>query len=317
MKSVFLSVAICLCMSAAIPASSQPGDRTKHRVDVKELRTEMRAWFERSVKPTLLEWKRDYDASLSPEDLATLNQLRAEAAAHRKQWAQHKKEHKKEHKRDDNGDGRHDRHSDADREARHAARKAFFERLKPIAERSKEKLTSIFEDGEERIDAWKDEAKAIYTKWREANPDVRKDCKPHHGIGPMGMDFGIGHHGKRAALRFMLWDGTMPAEDEVRFGSEGASTDLNEVGTPQMSPLRIAPLPTENTVALSMLVMENGPTTVEIFSMDGVLVKSIPVTISGNSLNELIDVSGLRTGVYMASVNSTTGRRTREIVVSR
>lgn len=309
MKSVFLSAAICLFMSVAIPVTAQSGDRTKHRADCKELRTEMRAWFERSVKPTLLEWKLDYDASLSAEDLAALNQLRAEAAAHTKQWAQHKKDHK--------ADGRHERHSDADRDARHAARKAFFERLKPIAERSKEKLTSIFENGEDRIDAWKEEAKAIYTKWRDANPDARKGFKPHCGIGPMGMDFGYGHHGKRAAIRFMLWDGTMPAEDEARVGSEASQSDLNEVGTALMSPMRIAPLPTESTVALSMLVMENGPTTIEIFSMDGVLVKSIPVTISGNTLNEMIDVSSFPTGIYMASVNSTTGRRTREIVVNR
>ncbi|MDZ4745018.1 MAG: T9SS type A sorting domain-containing protein [bacterium] len=309
MKSLFLSAAVCLFISAVVPATSQPGDRPKKHADCKELRTEMRAWFERSVKPTLLDWKRDYDASLSSEDLATLNQLRAEASAHRKQWAQHKKDHKV--------DGRHERHSDADREARHAARRAFFERLKPIAERSKEKLVSIFENGKDNIETWKEQAKTIMAKWRDEHPEARKGSGHHHGIGPMGIDFGHGHHGKRAAIRFMLWDGTIPTEDEGRFGAEAAPTDINEVGTTQMSPLRIAPLPSENTAALTMQVMENGPATIEIFSMDGVLMKSVQVVVTGNTLNERIDVSALPTGTYMASVNTTAGRRTRQIVVSR
>lgn len=293
MKPLLLATLAYLLLSGTSPVSAQPADKAQRREDVRELRTEMRAWFQRSVQPTLLEWKREYDASLSVEDLATLNGLRAEAKAHR---AKHLK-----------------RHADAN------GSKAFFERLKPIAERSKDKLRSIFENGKDRIEAWKSEAKGIFENWRESHPDARPGFGPHMGVGPLAMGRGdtVAHMGRHAAIRFMLWDGTMPAEDEGGLGFDAAPTGVNDAGSTLSSPLRIAPLPAENSIALTMQDMQNGPATIEVFTMNGSLVKSVAVTISGNALDEMIDVSSLPAGTYMASVNTTAGRRTSQIVVSR
>ncbi len=297
MKPLLLTALVYLLLSGTPQSMAQPADRTQRREDVKELRTEMRAWFERSVQPTLLEWKRDYDASLSAEDLAALNALRQEATAHRKL-----KKHDRVSKdvRQSDKDVRH-----GDKDVHHGdARKAFFERLKPIAERSKEKLRSIFENGKDRIEVWHDEAMHIFDNWQESHPNAGREFDPQMGSHPMPIGPGHGHMGKRAAIRFMLWDGTVGA-DEARVR-----------GTPT-SPMRVAPLPAAGTVALALDDMQNGPATIELFTMDGNLVKAVPVTISGNALDQMIDVSSLPTGTYMASVNTTSGRRTTQIVVSR
>lgn len=296
MKPHLLLVALVyLLLSGTSQTTAQPADKTQRREDVKALRTDMRAWFERSVQPTLLEWKRDYDASLSAEDLAALNVLRQEAKAHmRAHWKNKKHDGVSKDVRHDKKDGRH-----------HEARKAFLERLKPIAERSKGKLRSIFENGKDRIEVWRSEALDIFDNWQESHPDARQHFDPHMGsLGVMPFGPGHGHMGKRAAIRFILWDGTVGA-DEAR------------VGITPTSPIRVAPLPAAGTVALALDDMQNGPATIELFTMDGNLVKSLSVNIAGNALDETIDVSALPTGTYMASVNTPSGRRTSQIVVNR
>ena len=279
MKPLLLTALVYLLLSGTPTASAQPADKTQRRQDVQELRTEIRAWFDRSVKPTLIEWKREYDASLSAEDLAALNILRAEAKAHNK----------------------HKKHDGVGKDAR----KASFERLKPIAERSKEKLRSIFDKGEGDIERWLEEGKEIFDAWQDSHPNAKRRFDPYMGRHSMPFGPGHGHMGRNAAIRFMLFDYSL---DEQHPTMQGAMTT---------SPLRIAPLPAEGIVALEMDDMPNGPATVDVYTMDGNLVKSVPVTISGNTLDTTIDVSSLPTGTYMASVNTTSGRRTSQIVVSR
>lgn len=299
MKPTLLLVAlVCLFLSGTTHATAQPADKTQRREDTKALRAEMRAWFERSVQPTLLKWKREYDASLSVEDLAALNVLRQEAKAHRKNKMQDRRSKDARHH---DKDARH-----GDKGSRHDdARKAFFERLRPIAERSKDKLRSIFDNGKDRIDVWRPEAMDIIDNWQESNPKSHHHFDRHFGMHSMPMGLGRGHMGKRAAIRFMLWDGIADT-DEAR-----------HVGITPTSPMRVAPLPAGGTVALALDDMQNGPATIEVFTMDGTLVKSVQVNIVGNALDEVIDVSALPTGTYMASVNTTSGRRSTQIVVNR
>lgn len=296
MKRTTVLAALVLALCTTIPTLAQPTADTK--TAVKELRTSMRTWFTRSVYPTLSTWKRTYDASLSAEDLATLNNLRAQASQLRTSMRT------------------------MSHDERRAAMHALAEQVKPIAMRSKQTLMQLFSGAKPQLETWRAEAGSIISSWKTAHPDVeaRGGGLPLKGL--LHDDRGGEHGGKRMAVRFLLWDGQLPSADMtsdpfVDHERIDATTSVQDESGIAGTALKLDPVPTQHTAAVHVSGLQDGPATIEIYDMNGTLQRSIATTVVNGTIDQSVDVSALTTGTYMASVNTSRGRRTTQLVVQR
>lgn len=257
-----LSLLGVLVLCAAFVSNAQPHGRGHHDKGAsQQLRAELRSWFEQNVAPSVREWQRQYDASLSAEDLATVKRLRTQAAQLRAQ-------------RTGNRDG-----------SQREAMQAIAAELKPIMQRSKETLRAIFDANEETIDGWREHVRTTVQEHRSAQGrDGKPHGKGHHGMPMLG-------DGKRAAVRFVLWDGTMPSLDEAT---------IQRPTSVQKSGSRLA----------------DGQASIEVFDMNGVFLRTQSGTIRNGELQERVNLDGLANGQYMASIKASDGSR-RSIIVQR
>lgn len=311
MKHLILAVTGLFIVLAAyqLQAQDKPS-KAERRAAALDLRNDMRTWFEADVYPSLKKWHQEYDASLSAEDLATLNKYRSEAKqlkdAMRKDMMALKGTMKK-------GDREEmQEQMEALREKHHDAMENIIDGVKPIMKRSREKLRSIFDSNEDQIEAWRDKAREIMKTWRSENQGMGRGGRKGHG--PKGMDMPLmGQDGKHAALKFVLWDGIMPPMDESMLGNDPFSVQTGQ-NRNNLGQMKVSPAPSGNAATISVNNVPNGSATLEIFDMNGALVRSMNVTSSNGTIEQRVDLSGLPAGSYMASVNTAQGRRTSQIV---
>ncbi|MDB5032960.1 MAG: hypothetical protein JWQ98_201 [Chlorobi bacterium] len=207
-----------LVLGTAIAA--QHGGKKDHKDDPKmqearkELRAELGSWGQANILPKVRAWKSKLDGAMSAQDLATLNGLRAKAAALRKDFMAKAAAMQEARQNQDK----------STMESNHDAMKSFgdqqkaiFEELKPLAVKYQSTLESIGQEAKPAMETWKQEAKDITQKWAEKNKGLLGDhagCAGHMGgREAFGMMGGMGHggHGEmggKMAARFMLWDGT-------------------------------------------------------------------------------------------------------------
>lgn len=249
-----------------------------------EQRAELRSWFETKVLPSLKEWHKEYDASLTADDLAKLTKLRAEAKQLRSTT------HASMLRLRDQNLDRDERKTQAKalREQTHAEMMKIMEEVKPIAKSSRAKLMEIFDRNEDQIEAWRDEVRAM-------KPD---DCEHFGGNHQMAMLDG----GRRSAMRFILWDGSEIPEPFMNDGTNSVN---------------VAPNPAGSAATVRMDNLTNGPVTVEVFDMNGVRKASHPATVTGGSLDVSIPTADLTPGSYMISVQTPQGRKTTTMIVNR
>lgn len=253
-----LVAALCIVAIGATTLLAQShrdgGNRKHNRPDGEQRSPELRTWFETSVYPQLLAWHNEYDASLSAEDRTALNALRVKAAALRQQRGNHKSQ-----------EGQ-------------AAKHELMAELKPIMERSAATLKALFERNEAVIEQWRAEAKAIVQS--QHGEHSRKEGKGRHGF----IDGLLNGNGRRAAVRFVLWNGELPAPPSK---------------------------------ASSNVPLTDGPATIEIFDMNGSLVRTESAVISNGTVDRAFNLQGLANGAYMGSVVSASGQRRTQIVNTR
>lgn len=295
---------IMILLVAAVATSmvtAQPrGDRQRNgkgQGQHQELREQMRSWFETSVLPTLRTWHNEYDASLSADDLATLKKLRAEAKQLKSTTQQSMLALR------DQGLTKDERREQAKalRERTHDEMMKIIEQVKPIAQRSKTFLRDLFDRNEEKIDAWREQAREMIDDYCEQH-DIDQGFGRHGGPGMMG-GMGLLDGGRRAALRFILWDGSSLPEDQMIDRSMGS--------------IDVAPNPSGTTATVRMNDLTNGPATIEVFDMNGNRKASQPVSVTNGRLDTTISTSDLTPGTYMISVSTATGRKSTTIVVNR
>ncbi|MFM8771829.1 MAG: hypothetical protein ACKOE4_07405 [Candidatus Kapaibacterium sp.] len=188
----------------ALPAQSQD-QRAKRQEAVKELRTDLRAWYMRDVLPTVSRLHSDYDASLTREDLATLTRLRADAKRLRNDVRKDMQSLKSDFERGGRAELRN-RIKDL-REKHRDAYMRIVEQVKPIAKRSRTKLREIFDANEDQIEQWRAQAKKIVGDWKDDHDDLGMK-NGDSARYPM-----LGNDPRRATLRFILWDGTVEESD--------------------------------------------------------------------------------------------------------
>ena len=194
-----LLIALAL-VALALPAHSQD-QRAKRQEAVKDLRTDLRTWYMRDVLPTVSRLHAEYDASLSREDLITLNRLRADAKQLRNAVRKDMQSLKNDFARGGRAELRN-RIKDL-REKHREEYKRIVEQVKPIAKRSRTKLREIFDTNEDKIALWRAEARKIVGDWKEEHDDLGLNDR---GMGRLQM---LSSDPRRSTLRFVLWDGTV------------------------------------------------------------------------------------------------------------
>ncbi len=185
----------------ALPARSQD-QRAKRQEAVKDLRTDLRAWYMSDVLPTVSRLHTEYDASLSREDMATLTRLRADAKRLRNDVRKDMQSLKSDFERGGRAELRN-RIKDL-REKHRDEYMRIVEQVKPIAKRSRTKLREIFDANEDKIEQWRLEAKKIVGDWKDEHDDLDIGKRDNSRFPLLGGD------PRRSTLRFILWDGTTP-----------------------------------------------------------------------------------------------------------
>lgn len=163
-----------------------------------ELRNELRTWFTTSVFPTMKQWHDAYDAQLSASDRATLLQLRTEARQARVRLEEGLTKlisAPRDERRDLADDIREDYRD---------AMKGIIDRVTPIAKSSRTFLRDLFDKNETQLDAWRTESRKIVEAWHARHDD--EGGRPRKKMGGLSL---LGGDGRKAALRFILWDGTL------------------------------------------------------------------------------------------------------------
>ena len=318
MKSILVLAAAALLF---VPLSAQQNcDREKVREQAHAARSEMHEWFSKDVVPTLREWHNEFDETLSPENLATLQKLRAEAKQMKESIHAEMKEMRESASKD--GD-RHEMHEKmkAIKEQNHAKMESIIEQVRPIAQASKTELLALRDDNRDQIQAWKEKAREMMKesreKLRECAEEMDKKERKHmrkmmkHSNSPheIGMLF---EGGRKAALRFMLWDGSIPELQERADGITTATKRQHTLGS-----VKVSPNPGAATATVRMSQISGDVATIQVYDMNGSLVASASATVSSGRLNERIDTSKLTPGTYMVSVSTNSGRKTTTLVISQ
>ena len=193
-------VALILLTAAATSVTAQ-GDRERGKEARKartELRASLRSWFTTSVYPIVKQWHDAFDAQLSASDRAALQQLRTESRQARERL-QNGLEKLITASRDERRDLADDVRDDF-----HTSMKSIFDRVRPIAKASRSFLRDLLDKNETQLENWRDAERKIVDSWRD-----KYEMDDDHRRGKMGGLPLIGGDGHRAAMRFMLWDGTL------------------------------------------------------------------------------------------------------------
>lgn len=300
MRYASIVLLVSVALSTNLFAQDRSSKRSEQKAAFQELRADLHSWFERDVYPIAKDWHEQYDASLAPEDLRTLQGLRVEAKRLKEAVVSDLKNLRGTFERGDRKELREkmddlrDRHRDAVEQ--------LLERLKPIAKRSRTKLRELFDANEDKIEAWRDQARQIVGEWRDDHDDLN-----FRGLFSRG-----GHHlpliagdGRRAAVRFILWDGSMPPAPEAK------------TSAPRRMPMNASPAPSENAATINAANIPDGQHALQIFDMNGTLVRTSTVTAVSGQVSQKVDLTGLPAGTYMVSINTPAGRSTTNVVVSR
>jgi hypothetical protein len=291
-----------VCMFTAAGTAQEKAARKAARIEAfHELRGDLRSWFEQDVYPTAKIWHEQYDASLTSQDLADLQRLRAEAKRLREAVKADLKSLRitaesgsRSSMREELQDVREKYKDDVEN---------LLERLKPIAKRSRTILRKLFDDNEDRIESWRSTARDIVGDWREEHDDL--SMKGMFGRGDHQLPLLAGD-GRKAAVRFILWDGTMPPAPETRMSAPQ-----------QRMPMNVSPAPSGNTATVSAMNVPDGQHMLQVFDMNGTLIRSTAVTSVSGKITQNIDLSGIPAGTYMLSVNTPAGRSTTNLVINK
>jgi len=291
-----------VCMFTTAGTAQDKATRKAARIEAfQELRGDLRSWFEQDVYPTAKIWHEQYDASLTSQDLADLQRLRAEAKRLREAVKADLKSLRitaesgsRSSMREELQDVREKYKDDVEN---------LLERLKPIAKRSRTILRKLFDDNEDKIESWRSTARDIVGDWREEHDDL--SMKGMFGRGDHQLPLLAGD-GRKAAVRFILWDGTMPPAPETRMSAPQ-----------QRMPMNVSPAPSGNTATVSAMNVPDGQHMLQVFDMNGTLIRSTAVTSVSGKITQNIDLSGIPAGTYMLSVNTPAGRSTTNLVINK
>ncbi len=164
MKVASMSIRVVTGFVLALLAVVQ-GQAHERSEAVMELHNELREYARTEMAPTMDQWKQTIDATLSADDLARLNEMRAQAAEHmaaRKERMEEFKNMSEEERRELREEMR-ERHEEM--RAKHGEMMSFFKDLTEITARYPDLVQQIKQEGESQKAAMKAGALSIVQDW--------------------------------------------------------------------------------------------------------------------------------------------------------
>ncbi len=265
-------------------------DRNTPRTD-KEQRKELRLWLAKEVLPTLQQWQREYDASLESEDLQVLQRLRSEAKAERERFRSAIKNRETDTTVNTEIPVKHQQKFKQHRREL----KQIFKQAEDIVRRSKPVLEKLFADNRTTIERWVEKAQSFNSRL----PIVGKD----------------GNIKNKNVIRFILWDGSIPAhrtvpENEGHFGAD----DNNSTSPSQVT---VSPNPASQQIRIQMDRCPAQQVLVRLLTMDGALVKKQAMMTLNSTLDATMDIADLTDGTYIISIQTPTWQKSAPFVLRR
>jgi len=282
---IALAALFVLAGSLSLHATAKQ-DRHERRDAVKELRTSFRTWFARDVAPTLRDLQGSYDASLTPEQLATVLRLRARSAAERQQF---RAEMQAIRTSTIDAETQRQRMHDA-RERMHERRHAIMSELRPLMKATKDRLMTMRAQEKQTFDVWQTQARSIMESWKAMHPTIRRGG--HRPAKPFPL---FDEDRKRQAAAFVLWDGSMPDDAEDQGSQMHPANQRNESHTAQSA-----------TSAASQVV--------EVFDMNGSRLNAVQLQAGQTPPSNGSLLASLPSGTYMVSTIDADGTRRTELV---
>lgn len=198
LRLLIISMLALGALTTTASAQRERGRGKEARKARTELRTELRMWFTTSVYPTMKQWHDAYDAQLSASDRTTLQQLRTESHQARERLEAGFTKlltAPRGERRDLAEDIRDDYRT---------TMKSIIDRVTPVAKSSRTFLRGLFDKNETQLETWRDESRKIVDAWHARHDDAGD--RPRKNMGGLAL---LGGDGRKAALRFILWDGSL------------------------------------------------------------------------------------------------------------
>lgn len=330
-----IAVFTCTCVVAVLllilPIHAQARPDRPDSSARKELMESLRAYREKSVAPVMLTMKQRFDASLTTQELTTLNSLRSKQTVLQQALRDSLKAHKSSGR-----PARADRGSRPEpprfmREFR-TAEIALMKELKPLAEQHKTMLQTIGSSMKTQQDQWKTDIEKIITDWRTKHDIQARDSSGHHGRGKhlRGMlghqpftgggeadDARKGMMKKLKAAHFLLWDGKTHHPQSPTSSPFDNAVPQGIDDTPQGT--GVFPNPAVQLANVRFTLREAGNITATLYDVTG---KTIQTIVSNQSMNAgehllTVETDGLPAGTYLCRIQTPKGLLTRKVVVAK
>ncbi len=208
---IFFGLIVCIILGLPSLSAHTFADKEKREQARKEMKSMFAEFAKKEILPSMRQWKSSLDNAMSSEDLSTLNALRKKA----KQMRESTKTI---------ADGMRRAWKDEDYEAlkkyREQLDNAKDDRVrlaldcKPLAKKYKDVLEKIGDDAKSKAPQWREKGKELVRQWMNKY-DIKADGNILEGMKKRFGFLGDGD-GKKAALRFMLWDGSEDFINEDR-----------------------------------------------------------------------------------------------------
>ena len=286
------------------------------KVDKTKLRADLEQYHKENIEPVMLEKRAELEKVISEEDKATLASLRPKFEARKQDMKQKHKEMKEkrkemkekctetkeECKKKCEGEGKgegamHERHQ---RRKHHASSDdPDVQTLHALAEKYETEIDALLEPMADLHKQWEADKKAIIESHLPEGAESM-DGKPHKFMHPRKKGMPGKHHG-----HFLLLDPN--------------KTTADNIDAPEMvSNAKVFPNPASSEMTLSYELKAEGLVKLELKNEEGRLVEVLGESNKAAGTHQLIiDVSGLRNGVYYISILSQGQQSVVQAVVAK
>lgn len=265
--------------------------RSRNKEATPEQRHAFREWFTTTVLPTLKQWHSEYDASLSAADLATLQKLRERVKAANDEFRSQAKSLRSSSEATS-------KKKEALRELKDRRKQVLKDvavQAKPIAMRSSETLESIARANATTIAQWREHVKE----------QLGKASKHAYMFAP---------DSKKAALRFILWDGTSLPDKQQRdrsYNSGGAQgADVKNRN------LTIIPNPCSVVARVQITDVQAQNVLIQVVDANGTVVATHQAMVNDGNVYSTIPLENIASGHYTVRAATPSECRSAQLLVS-
>jgi len=300
-----------VCISSILmaqPGHSGPKGQEGPRGEAAEA---VKAYITGNVLPVITAQREKLNAQLSPAEQAKVVEIREALEALKAERKELRKSLKKLREEYD-GDGRPElpeELSESMKEQQKAHRQLMTQAWE-IADAHEDDIEALLEEMKDDTEVWKEEIHGILAQYRPDKAEWKgeNEERPHPERPGMGRP-GRGKRGVPGRLmgilrfqepvRFLLFDGTLPGEE----------ADIDQ-------DLNVFPNPAQQTNTLTYSIDREGPVTIKLINDQGITVQNILSETQPLGIYDVkVDISDLKSGVYIYRIETAKGVKTQKLVV--